>query len=425
MRHISFPAVVFLLAMGPACHPETEPHDAPDHRIKIKLGKSLQILPVGRAAGMMKLLRHPDGPLYLNTQSADLSRGLAKSTDGGKTWTVLPLNFEEAPPRQFAAGFGITRDGRLWMLHQQLRLFGQKEDPDNDRTVFFSHSDDGGLTWKSRPFEFGQFAPGAPQDPYTMMDVAACYPNFIEGPDGTLMFSASMRYPDWQDYGQEDQSRPGIRDVLVRSRDGGETWGDPTIVHLHATETDYAVDPGDPDRILAMTRKQRLLLPAEDREQAEKEALIWGTRFSGAEWLWKGGLLLESTDGGRSFREVPGSYAGYYAHRGAILWTKSNVVIVTHNTGYYHDSVPPVPTTCARISLDGGRTWVDGTRSGTKRMNQSTQFLEIVGAATIELEPDRFFTAYKIMAEPRGDRTVGSVQGFFWELERASGKPSG
>ncbi len=86
----------------------------------------------------------------------------------------------------------------------------------------------------------------------------------------------------------------------------------------------------------------------------------------------------------------------------------------------YRRSPQPVPGS----AWTGARTWVDGTRSGTKRMNQSTQFLEIVGAATIELELDRFFTAYKIMAEPRGDRTLGSVQGFFWELERASGKPS-
>lgn len=65
------------------------------------------------------------------------------------------------------------------------------------------------------------------------------------------------------------------------------------------------------------------------------------------------------------------------------------------------------------------------TRSGTNNRNRSTQFLEILGAATVELEPDRFFTACKIMAEPRGDRTLGSVQGYFWELNRSSGKPSG
>ena len=44
MRDVSFLAVVFLLVIFPACQPETAPNDAPDHRINIKLGKSLQIL---------------------------------------------------------------------------------------------------------------------------------------------------------------------------------------------------------------------------------------------------------------------------------------------------------------------------------------------------------------------------------------------
>jgi hypothetical protein len=69
----------------------------------------------------------------------------------------------------------------------------------------------------------------------------------VERPDGSAFFSLSMRYDDWEDYSQEDQTRPGVRDVMVRTGDGGRTWGDPTIVHQHATETAYAVDPNDPE----------------------------------------------------------------------------------------------------------------------------------------------------------------------------------
>jgi hypothetical protein len=145
-----------------------------------------------------------------------------------------------------------------------------------------------------------------------------------------------------------------------------------------------------------------------------------GTRFSGTVWPYKGALLLESTDGGRTFREIPNSYTGYYGHRGAIYWSSKNVVIVAHNTGYYEDSIPPVPRVCGRISLDGGRTWVNGTKSGTPHMDKSTRFTQILGPATIEIEPDRFFTAYRIMAEPAGDRSLGSCEGFFWQLERIS-----
>ena len=69
-------------------------------------------------------------------------------------------------------------------------------------------------------------------------------------------------------------------------------------------------------------------------------------------------------------------------------------------------------------SRDGGKTWVDGTDSGTPFMNRSTRFKQIIGPATVELEPDRFFTAYSMMAEPSGNRSLGSVEGFFWSLKR-------
>ncbi len=48
---------------------------------------------------------------------------------------------------------------------------------------------------------------------------------------------------------------------MIRTKDGGQTWGDPTFVRCWgATETDFAVDPKDPDHILAMSRKQRGLV---------------------------------------------------------------------------------------------------------------------------------------------------------------------
>ena len=52
-------------------------------------------------------------------------------------------------------------------------------------------------------------------------------------------------------------------------------------------------------------------------------------------------------------------------------------------------------------------------------MNRSRRFTEIIGPATVAVGPDRFFTAYSIMAEPAGDRSVGSCEGFFWHLERS------
>ena len=94
------------------------------------------------------------------------------------------------------------------------------------------------------------------------------------------------------DWHQADQTRPGIRDVMVRTRDGGTTWGDPTIVHQHATETAYAVDPDDPDHIFATTRIQRKALPGEDLQAIRKlSAMDMTPPDYMPDWAYKNGLL--------------------------------------------------------------------------------------------------------------------------------------
>ncbi len=345
---------------------------------------------------MLHIVRHPDGSIYVNAHML----GLFRSEGEGETWKRIPLKFPDAPSDQDPGGFGVTRDGRLWVVHQALR--GDEE------TMFVSNSSDGGKSWKTRQVDFGRFSPGGAGDPYVTAGINRCFVNFVERPDGTLMFSCSMRYACWQDYTQTDQSRPGVRDLMIRSTDGGETWGDPTIVHQHATETHYAVDPADPDHILAASRKQRQLLPGEDRASVEK----LGGCTPGASYPYKGGLLLESTDGGRSFREVPDSYLGYYSHRATILWTGNNIVVVTHQNK--HGGL------LARISLDGGKTWVDATKNGTRSIRTSKEFVMMgdhsFTAPTLELSADRFLTVCF---------SQGNVEGLFWRIERGGPSPPG
>ncbi len=340
---------------------------------------------------MLHMLRHPDRSIYINAHKL----GLVRSTDEGESWTQIPLNFTDATPNQDPGGFGITRDGRLWVVHQPLQ--GDETD------MFISCSTDDGRSWKTRQVAFGHLSPGGADDPYVTAGVNRCYLNFLERPDGTLMFSCSLRYADWMDYTQKDQSRPGIRDVMIRSTDGGKTWGDPTVVHQHATETQYAVDPADPDHILAASRKQRQLLSGEDQATVEK---LTGCE-PGAGYPYKGGLLLESIDGARSFHEVPDSYLGYYSHRATILWTGNNVVLVTHQN--------EEGALLARISLDGGKTWLDGTMNGTPAISNSKGFVmtddHSFPAPTVELAVDHFLTACV---------SQGNVEGFFWHIERDS-----
>ena len=275
------------------------------------------------------------------------------------------------------------------------------------KDLFVSYSSDKGLSWTTTAIDYANLAPGAPEEPY-----AFCYNDyntFIERPDGTMMVGVGMRYKDWNNYQNEDQTHPGFNETLIRSTDGGKTWGDPTLVHQHVAETCYAVDPYDPDHILAMTRKQRMMLPGETKESLEMDL---GEPPPNLDWPYKGAILLESTNGSRSFREVPGSYLGYYSHRGTMLWTKTNVIVAPHTA-----PGPDDWRLVVNVSLDGGKTWVDGTKAGAQTMKQARNFVLVpyppgfsFTTPTVELSQNHFLTAY--CHEP--GRTVSAL---FWHIE--------
>ena len=183
-----------------------------------------------------------------------------------------------------------------------------------------------------------------------------------------------------------------------QSTDNGRTW--------EAIEAENAFT-------LGITRDGRLWLAGEDRESTQKKTGCPPDLPSPEPSIYKNGLLLESHDRGRTFREVPGSLTGYYEHRGTILWTGDNVVVVTHQAG---NRSPSYGALFARISLDGGKTWADGTPSGTSRMNRSTRF-ELVPkppghsftAPTLELSRGRFLTPYLHGSIAAGTATPGSA----------------
>lgn len=373
-------------------------------RYEISIEETVNI--VNTAGGMMNLVRAPDGTLYLLTQTDELDKTLVRSSDEGKTWEPMPVHFRGADPNQIPTGFGISRDGKLWILHQQI--------PDDGGHGFagkklYVSTSEHGKTWKTSEIDFAPLAPGGPDKPYATANSSWCYCNFVEDAAGTLMFSTSLRYADWADWLQEDQTRPGVRDVMIRSHDRGKTWGDATIVHQHATETDHAVDPFNPNHILSASRKQRKILANENRTDVEKEALIAGTPHAGTVYPWKGGLLLESFDAGRTFREVPDSYTGFYGHRGNILWTKNNVVIFSHCIGKSVKTELPSASHVARISLDGGKTWLSDKGGLTPRVNQSKRFLLVHDdqGVTIDVANGRYLTV--IRNQP--------IRGFFWQLK--------
>lgn len=384
-----------------------------DHRVEVKIGKRVTIAADPHLSHeMLGMVRHPDGTIFVKTQTG----GLYKSSDNGQTWTPVPVNLPDAPPSQVLMGLGVTGDGRLWLVHQTAV---------GGRDLFVSCSTDGGVTWTTTPIDFGKFAPAAAQRPYVLSYNDGN--TFIERPGPTLMFSVGLRYEEA--YYQESENlveglvRPDADvggEIMLRSTNRGNTWGDPTLVHPFVCEVSYAVDPSNSSHILAMTRIQRALLAGEDREAVLKKTGAPPDVPSDRPSIYKNGLLLESSDGGRTFHEVAGGLTEYYGHRGTIVWTKNNVVVVTHQGGIPGKSGSD-GRLLARISMDGGKTWVDGTRTGTPLMNQSQKLVLVptppghsFTAPAIELSANHFLTVYAHRYPASGPL---NIEGVFWHIE--------
>jgi hypothetical protein len=304
---------------------------------------------------------------------------------------------------QYLKGLGVSRDGQLWLLHQGAST-----------RLFVSRSADGGKTWKTIKIDFGKFSPKAPQRLYERSEND--YNTFVERPDGTMMVTVGFRYShkEAMDFLMADQSIPGFHETMIRSSDGGKTWGDPTLIHQYAAETSLAVDPHDPEHILAYTRKQRGLLPGEGEATVARKTGVLQSyidRKLTNKMIYKNGLMLESNDGGRSFHEVKGAMLDFGGYRGDLLWTPDNVVVLTHQLSKSNELM-------MRLSLDGGKTWVNGTKRGTPFYNKSRahEFVprppgNTQTAPTVELSPNHFLTIYGV--------NMGSVsiRGVFWHIE--------
>ncbi len=387
-----------------------------DHRVVLKVDRKTMIAPAGTPKrGMMSMLRHPDTTIYLNFQTQ--SPTLYKSGDNGESWTAVPVGL--AQPHQVVQGLGVNHKGRLFLVHQSAgdqppnipkKLYGQD--------LFVSYSDDDGQTWKTSPTDFARIPPGIPNMQFHEDGIRT----FIEQPDGTVLFTTTLvPSPDYaKQHGAYKQpfKRPNYQfagttrdffsDIVLRSTDGGETWGDPTRVYplLSPHESALAIDPHDGNHILLMTRIQTSEKWYTESQQKELMMETGNPRPH-----YKNGALFESTDGGRTFALGKGGMTDWYGHRGTIHWSKSNVVIVTHSRGG-RDS-----RKVARISLDGGTTWVDDTKTGTPFMNQSTRFVvdpeTSFSCPTVERSKDHFFSAIWHYVG-----TGGEILGVFWQLER-------
>ena len=350
--------------------------------------------------------RTANGDLYIKAENLNFY----KSTDNGQTWAAQPTN---VPGGGTLGNFGITDQDRFYAVTQT-----------NSSNLSVHYSDDYGATWTGQSIDITSLdPPGGTQD----------YPIafLVRGPvveldDGTLQFGVDLRHKD--DAFNPWPSATPFGETLIRSTNNGTTWGDPNFLRLpdsYLFETDYAVDPLNPDHIFAATRAQRMLLPGED--DATVRALTGAP--AGVPFVYKNGLLMESTDGGRTFDPVVGGLLGYYEHRNSIAWTGNGVVaLLSQESNQVNAGTGGV---VARLSMDSGQTWFNGGSVGHAEVGDPTvgefvlhnpdsmggDFNALGMSSTIEIGFNTFFTAFGGFEGATTGMEHGAILGVRWHLE--------
>ena len=262
-------------------------------------------VPVG-GDGVGELAQLPSGDLV-----GPIRGRISRSSDGGRTWReVVDAKF----PGQLAV-FSVLRSGR-WLVGS-LETDETIAKPDGAGTVemtqmemrggypiykvrghfynysvFVSYSDDNGKTWhKGKPFK------GPLKWAFTSTG------HVIERPDGELWLPLYGCVTD------EEVDSYSSSNCIVRSRDEGKTWGDPSFV--------FRTNPKGPDDFQAEPRYSEM-----DIVQLPSGSLL---AFSRCESYGQGGggtgatEAAVSVDNGRSWRKTGASLSGVSQQTGLAL----------------------------------------------------------------------------------------------------------
>lgn len=246
----------------------------------------------------------------------------ATSADGGRSWSdsirVAPRFHDFRNP-----AFGVNARGELLAAFWQARDTIYRADPEQGPvydevpvakrpaggTMFFCRSANGGKTWtRLKSYLSANLHPS----------VESPYGRIIQLKDGTL---AMPLYGSGKDGGTDDVS------AMVRSRDGGRSWGDETVIARGWNETSVLELPnGD---LLAALRR------------ADSTALVG---------------IARSSDGGRTWSE-PQPVTRPMQHPADLTLLQDGRVLMT-----FGRRIGGEPMGCGLLlSSDGGKSW-DTTR---------------------------------------------------------------
>ncbi len=288
----------------------------------------------------------------------------ARSSDGGLHWTE-PRVLVDSPDSEGNLALGVLRDGTVLLGYETFRIFrGPDAPPARYLAYQVVRSTDHGRSWSS-PVK-------VPDDPDRAL---ASYSSIIQLPDGTVLMPL-YAYVEGKEGEAGQQSSPRHFSYLYRSRDGGRSWGDRSLIAAGFNETNLVrLESG---KLLAVMR--------EERKPPGRSA------------------LAESTDEGRHWSR-PRFVTAASQHPASLLQMPDGTVVLSH--GVRH---PPYGAQ-ALLSRDQGQTW-DRTR---KIMLGYHSWGGGGYPCTIRLESGHLLTLY-YGSSPRGGKSFPFVEAVRWSL---------
>ena len=185
------------------------------------------------------LIQLPNQDLLAVVRGGDRHLGIhgrldvVRSTDAGKTWTLKTL--VDSPGDDRNPAVGQLQDGAILVTYIVNKGYGPHGEYLGDKAVidglFTMRSTDGGNTWEG-PIK-SPISPDYGESPYGKI---------VQLPDGTALLNVY--------YG----SKPHLAALVYRSKDDGQTWGDPSVIAENYNETSLVVL--SENRILAVMRSE-------------------------------------------------------------------------------------------------------------------------------------------------------------------------
>ena len=183
------------------------------------------------------------------------------SHDGGESWDAGRVIADHASDCRNLA-MGVTSDGAIVLGYVTVEYEGDRPDAwTGFGDLFVIRSEDGGATW-SEPLSFT----GVLEELMGEVHGASPYGKIVELADGSLLMNVYTHGTD--EYGDH-------RTHVIRSGDGGLTWGDPTTLPVHA---------GDETALLALPSGKVLAAARRSLSHVSQNVCVTSSPDGGYTW---------------------------------------------------------------------------------------------------------------------------------------------